>query len=472
MKKLIAVFTAMILAACLFCGFAERSAYTQPVQVEGAIFGGETDDCIPAVITFDPAWITDADNTVYNSDLAAFAALLSADSYFREKDFAKGTQNRVLIPGTEEEYDWTTLLKTVGFTDVKHIESYKEKEYSADSNDSATLTIGYRDVDGRYDCYAVIFRGCFSAQEWLSVYDPGSDSPAYETLTGEHPEWTDKNRWKGLDIAANRAVEFIREFMEDHDRPDLPDSVLFTGHSRGGSLANMIGADFERNSGAKTFTYTFNTMPVTTEADTDSCRTVFNLFDSGDFFTDALPFGGEEFRRYGRDLCVSIADSGEIKAAIAAMKGRDDYACASAEIAQAYAEMFGRRFPDRASLYETVSAVQVFDTEEEALARRDECLTLIDAETGLDLGMFCAMGEVTRNENGKFELKMEYCDAALIRSYSKILAYGNAACEAFLSLFEEDEEGCAIAELLITNLQTINAGHLIINSYILTGYVE
>lgn len=471
MKKLIAVLTAVILSAGLFCASAQ-GAYTQPVQIEGAIFGGRSDDSISAEVTFDPAWITDADNTVYNADLAAFAALISADSYFREKDLAKGTQNRVLIPGAEEEYDWTCLLKAAGFTDARHIESFREREYSADSNDSVTLTLGYLDFDGRYDCYAVVFRGCFSAQEWLSVYDPGSDSPAYEALTGEHPEWTDKNRYKGLDIAANRAVEFISEFMQAHDRPELPDCILFTGHSRGGSLANMIGADFEKNSAAKTFTYTFSTMPVTADADAGARQTVFNLYDSGDFFTDALPFGEEHFSRYGRDLCVRIADSPEIRAAVAAMKCRDDYACPPAEITQAYAEMFGRRFPDRAALYEMKTAVQVFDTEEAALARRETCLGLIGAEAGLDLGQFCGMGEVSRNDEGKFELEMEYCDAALIWGFSKILAYGDAAYEAFRTLFEADADGCAIAELLITNLQAINAGHLIINSYILTGYVK
>ena len=458
------------MAAGLLAGCAKTEC-SKPVQIEGAVFGGRTDDVIAAEVKFDTDWITRADNTKYNSDLAAFSALLSADSYFREKDLAKGTQNRVLFADPAEEYDWTSFLKAVGFTDVKHIESYKEKEYSADGNDSVTMTLGYRNVDGKYDSFAVVFRGCFSAQEWVSTFDPGSDSAAYTELTGEHSEWTDTAHFKGLDIAANRAGEFIRDFIAEHDDPGRQNCILFTGHSRGGSLANMIGADFEKNSDAKTYTYTFNTMPVTTDANAGDCRTVFNIFDSGDFYTDPLPFGGEQFFRYGTDKSLSIGDSEKVRAAVAELKGRDDYACIPGDAESAYRELFAARFPDRASLYETESVTQVFDTEEEASARLEECLTLIGAESGLDLGELCTMRDVVKTGDGKYELTMEYCSAALLTSYSKVLAYGDTAYEAVKTLFAEDEAGCSIAELLVTNLPGISAGHLLINSYILAGCV-
>lgn len=464
MKRILA---ALLMLLIVQIPLACADTCAKNVQIEGAIFGGRSDDRIAAEVVFDTDWLTEADNTLYNPDLAAFSALLCADSYYREKDLAKGTQNRVVFEG-ETEYDWTSFLKAAGFTDVRHVESFREKEYSADGNDSATLTMGHRVVEDRFDVYAVVFRGCFSSQEWLSVFDPGSVSAAYEACTGAHPEWTDAQHFKGLDIAANRAEEFIRAFKAEYDRPDLPDRILITGHSRGGSLANIVGAHFEKSSAAA-YTYAFNSMPVTADADAAGYRTIFNLFDSGDFYTDVLPFGQEPFYRYGTEKTLRIEDYPEIRTKIAAMKGRDDFICVSPETQAAYRSMFGDRFPDRESLYEAVTVTQIFDTEEAAAARLEECLACIGGETGLDLGKFCRMGGISETGDGKYALEMEYCGAALLWSYSKVLAYGSAACDMVLSLFSEDAAACRIAELLLDNLPAITGGHLLINTYILSG---
>lgn len=203
-----------VLTGCAKYELNGLGAAVYDVTVQGAIFGGNGKDRIQTSVSFDPKWVTGNDNTEYNKDLAAFAALLSDDVYFRTKDADKGVPNRVLYEGeTEEEYDWTNFLKKAGFSEVKHIESYKEKECAGDGSDSATLLLAHGAVSGKYDLYAVVLRGCFSAQEWVSIYDPGCPDEAYTELTGEHPEWTDGDCYKGLDIARNRAMEFIDAFM-------------------------------------------------------------------------------------------------------------------------------------------------------------------------------------------------------------------------------------------------------------------
>lgn len=467
--KIIALILTVLLLAGILSGCG-KAAVSFPVTVEGAIFGGKADDRIDTALNFDAKWLTKGDNEKYSKDLAAFSALISADVYFRAKDVDKGTQNRVLFDGEKaEEYDWTALLKHLGFSDVEYIESYKAKEYTADTNDSATMTMGYMSSDNKYDVYVIALRGCFSAQEWMSIFDPGSAGESYTSYTGAHEEWKNTDHFKGVDIAANRAKEFIDEFIASHDDPAKKNCILLTGHSRGGMLANLLGAEYEKNTNAKTFTYTFNTMGVTNDSAATSYKTIFNVFDANDFYTNVLPFKNEPFYRYGKNVTVSIADSDKVKDELSSLKGRDDYACTNAEALADYANMFGRRFADRASLYEKEILTETFSSEDEALARAEELRTLTGSESGLGLETFCVVNDAISNGDGTYSVSMEYCGAALLWGYCKTLAYGTDAYNAFKTIFSGDELGCEIADFLADNAAGITGGHALANSYVLAG---
>ncbi|MCQ2445408.1 MAG: hypothetical protein MJ141_00795 [Clostridia bacterium] len=470
--RIIAFLLIFVLSACLFsaCG-AEKVDISCPVHVEGAIFGGQAGDSIPTELSFNAKWLTKGDNTRYNEDLAAFSALISADVYFRDKDLERGSQNRVLLDDAEGEYDRTMLLKAAGFTDVEYIESYKAKEYTADTNDSVTMTLGYQCAGNKYDLYVVALRGCFSAQEWMSVFDPGYAGESYTAYTGEHTEWVNAGHYKGADVAAARAMEFIEEFVSEHDDPEKGNCMLITGHSRGGMLADMIGAAFEKKTDVKAFTYTFNTMPVTTDAEAPSYQTIFNIFDSDDFYCNALPFAEETFYRYGKNVSLTISGSDEVKEALAALKGRGDYASLGKDALEEYRELFGARFQARASLYDPETLHETFASEEEAESRLEECRTLIGAEAGLALEPFAEVGEVSRTADGEYAVKIDYCGGALLWGYCKILAYGSAAYDAFVSLFRGDEAACRIADFLNDHASEITGGHQLANSYVLTHFV-
>ena len=469
MKKRIAIFLlAVMLIGCL-CACAE-SAITKPVTVEGAIFGGMSDDKIRTSLTFDTKWLTKEKNSRYNPKLAQFCALLSSDAYFREKDYEKQRQNRVVFDELNEaEYDFTTFLTNLGFTETAHYESYLMQESPIDSNDSVTLTIGHQTVDGKYDVYAAVIRGCFSAQEWCSAFDPGCADDAYTALTGEHPEWVNGEHFKGIDVAASRALAFIDAFMKDNGDEKLPDRLLLTGHSRGGGVANLLGAHYEAEDGVTSYTYTFNSPGVTFAADAAAYQTIFNVFDSSDFFTDAFPFAAGTFARYGTDMTMPGAEVGE---AIAALKGRDDYACISADAAEEYRTLFAERFPSRDGLCEQVSITRSYENAADAEAGREELLTLIGSEAGLGLDDLCTVGEAVKETDGSYSVTLTYCGAALLRTYAKVMAYGEAAYDGAVSLFAEDELGCQIATVLFENAAGINGGHLLVNSYVIAGSVK
>ncbi|MDO5446096.1 MAG: hypothetical protein Q4F31_10815, partial [Eubacteriales bacterium] len=381
----------------------------------------------------------------------------------------KGTQNRVLYEGeNEKDYNQTAFLKKIGFTEVQYIESYKEKAYSTDSNDSATLLLAHTTVTEKYDLYVVALRGCFSVQEWISAFDPGFDGETYTNLTGQHPEWTDKAAFKGLDVAKNRALEFIDEFIAQNDNPNRPNCILITGHSRGGALANMIGAEMEDRKDIRSYTYTFSTPGVTTNGKAGEYRTIFNIIDANDYFTDPLPFGEEAFYRYGRDKTAVAAESDEILAEIARLKGREDFTSLDGKTKAEFAQRFGQRFPNRASLYDIEKFTLTFDSKEEASARTEEYLSLIGSDNGLGLEGLCRI-ECSENE-GKYEVTLYYCGGAVLIAYAKSLAYDQAASEAAEKLFENDAAACEILALLMDHSAGISGGHLLINSFTLSKF--
>lgn len=475
MKKMISLTLALILSLCLLsaCGDKPTSApLTLNATVEGSIFGGKNDHSISLSASFDFGWLTARDNPTYDPALAQFCALLSADSYYRSKDVASNRQNRVLLSDTDAaDYTTSTLLSRFGFSEVEHYESYLYATDPTDSNDSVTLTLAHATVDGECDVFVIVARGCFSAQEWKSAFDPGCDDALYSDLTGAHPEWTNKAHFKGVDVAANRALARIEAFREENGDENLPDRLLITGHSRGGAIANILGAHYEDDPLVTSCTYTFNAPGVTLTADADQYVTIFNVFDTGDFFTDPFPFGAGTYARYGRDLSLSVAENRDLRLAIAELKECDDYLCVPADIALSYRTLFAERFPDRDRLCDPDTLTRVFETEEEALLSRNGCLAVIDPATGLGLGDLCRVTEITACDGG-FSYTLEYCDAALLRTYAMILAYGEKAYTPAAELFDGDEAGLGIADILLAHASEINGGHLLVNSYVLAGFVQ
>lgn len=469
MKKTVSfLLTVLLLAALLPVASAEE--ITLPVHAEGSIFGGSGKDSVALELRFDPAWLTEGDGTVYDKDLAAFCAVVSDDVYFRQKDLDRGTPNRVLVDGTDPAaYDQTALLTAAGFTDVQYIESFRAGTYETDANDSVTMTLGYY-TDGANDCFIIVIRGCFSIGEWSSTFDPGADTRAYAALTGAHPDWTDTRVLKGIGIAVNRSWTFIEAYMAAHDDPARPNCVLVTGHSRGGAVAECIGARFEDDPAVKCVTYAFNSMPVTTDPAAEAYETVFNIFDGADFFSACLPFAEEPLYRYGRTLSVPVADRPEIRAAIAAVKGADDYLSLSPDTAEAYRACFARLFPDRASLYEPRELTRSYTSEAEAEAARENSLALISAETGLGLEAYCSVSAVEPAADGGVMFRITYCRAALLQCLARTLAYGQSACDAVCALFAEEADFCAMLGLLLANGASLTAGHRLLNSYVLTGF--
>ena len=448
MKKTICSIIVFLLLIGTLSGCGSQ-AEKLSVRIEGSIFNGNGVESTAAELKFDPDWIIKGDNCKYNKELASFAALLSADTYFREKDLAKGTQNRVLIEGSDpEEYTWTTMLTQLGFTDARHIESFEE-ECDFDVNDSVTMNLGYMQ-QGDNDIYVAAVRGCFSSGEWSSAFDPGSGTEEYEQYTGKHPDWVNKSNLKGFDVAASRALRIINSFMIEHEDASRNTYFLITGHSRGASIAQIVGAYMEKTSGIKSFTYTFNSVPCSNDPEAENYKSIFNIVDEGDFFGNLFCFASEPLYRYGKTL-----------------SGRSGNGIVSTELMSEYVSLFQSHFPDRSSLYKKKYISEVYDDTGAVASRTDAVNSVINSESGFGFEAYC-----TVFEEDDYSIMLEYTDAVQIQCIGKVLTYGSAAADAAKILFESDTEFCSIIDFIVANSAEISSGHLISNTYELCKNVK
>lgn len=431
---------------------------TLPVTCEGVIFGGRMGDKVPAEVSFDPTWLTEGDPKEYHAALAEFSTFLCTDASFRDQDLMSGIQNRAVIRGYEDAYSASALLNAFGFAEVRKIDICTSPVDTVDPEDSVSMTLGYLPTEN-YDVYTAAIHGCLTAPEWVSLFDIGSTAPAYEAFTGEHPDWQVMSHVKGIDVSKVRAVRYIESFMAESGDPERPDRLLLTGHSRGGAIANLAGAYFERDTELESFTYTFNAIPCVKSENVPVCRTIFNLFPSEDFFSRIYPFYDGSLKRYGTDLSLGAVATEGFMASLGAMTGRSDYAFLSTEQYETYMRLFGECFKNPDALYTMRTEAKTFRSKAEADAQHDFYSMVISGDDGFAVGHFAALGDVTLNDEQQYGFTFSYCDAALLQGIAMLLACGPAAGQNVRAIFSQNEAAVQLIDFLINFYSAVFGGH-------------
>lgn len=473
-KKIISISLAVVmllsLAACGEESDVKETLITENVKVEGAIFSGQDENAIELSLSFAPEWLTRGDNTVYNSKLAACCVLLSTNVYFREKDIAKGIVNRVVLADKTGEYAPSDLLESLGFSDIKSVDSYKDGKDTVDTNSSTVLQMGYQNVDGK-DVFVVAVRGCYSAGEYRAVFSIGSTSSEFEKLTGSHPEWTNKNLSMDFNISATRAKKYIDEYIKSHDDANAENVILLTGNSRGGAVANILGAQYEKDETITSYTYTFSATPCTLDSDAASYTTIFNLYDASDLYANLFQYADEKFVRYGKDITYNMYANQEAKAKRDELVENLSYTALSSSKIEEYNKLFQAKYKDRDSIFEQRTITKEFKNKKDAQAYYNQIKEYISADAGLGLEKYVTLNEVKKISKKKYEVSYTYYVAAEFEAYSQILAYGDVALDAYKELFSDDEDALAVAKFYANNLDLIKSTHLFLNAYILSQYV-
>ncbi|MCL2564438.1 MAG: lipase family protein [Defluviitaleaceae bacterium] len=220
------------------------------------------------------------DNTIYSPDIAHASLLISHH------------------PATP------ILLESMGLSNIEVI--YPGRSID---NDRVRLTMGYRQIEyaeNMWNIVNVYISGLFEHHGWFSMFDIGADIPEYFTMTGQHPDWINPNNHKGFDVTANRIIAEVKRYIDNIDTADR--TVLWvTGHSRGGAVANIVGAYFENDPQIISFTYSFATPNITTDTSAREYQTIFNIINEDDMIPLWPPVQWG-FIRYGRDISLSVAD--------------------------------------------------------------------------------------------------------------------------------------------------------------------
>lgn len=265
------------------------------------------------------------DNTAFNQDMAVLSSLFAQDMYSDAMlKFTSGTT------GDTTKTNGNILFQIFGMSDCRNINAnqlsttYARKDSkgnAVDADDTAEVSFGHRlvTVDGEeQEVFFMAVRGTNGTHaEWSSNFDIGSDTENYYNITGEHPDWLNKQNHKGFDVAANRILTAFDAYLQELEEQNLLDkdakrSILITGHSRGAAIANLLGKHFEDDPDFNSFTYTMAAPYSTTASDWSSYRTIYNIMNTDDL-VPYLPLKAWGFEKFGKTLNMSIVDSFEGK---------------------------------------------------------------------------------------------------------------------------------------------------------------
>lgn len=277
------------------------------------VSGGSTPagDTMTIPCRIDYSLLTEGDNTRYSEDVAVLALIWATEAYGKSSvTVAEGAPFSPAVCETPAE-----LAELFGLSDFRQIAVASPDGHDAD--DVTEILLAHRNVDGT-ELVLLAVRGTQGETEWLSNLDPGADTADYRNTTGTlHPDWSDPANHKGFDVAATRVIRELEQYAAEC-LPDAPRVLLVTGHSRGGAIANLIGARIERGkdcAGWRSFAYTFSSPRTTAAYDVGKIYTVFNIVNSDDIVT-MVPMESIGFKRYGRDVAASADENAELWASL------------------------------------------------------------------------------------------------------------------------------------------------------------
>lgn len=328
-KKLLALFLFVMIFGLQINmkAFASTLDISKEVYVSGPTFGNSDVDSsgvdiqeikLKTNLNFSYEWITKDDNTVYNDELAKAAILFATDmyndTYVSETNAFGKSKDEV----AEQKQSFTEAISALDLDDFIYFKYDKNDIQTQDVNDVTGVTIGNKkvNIDGKdYTLYIAVLDTTQGATEWMSNFDIGADIDGYYAMTNttrdDHPFWIHKYNHKGFDVAANRAKTLIDSYINITKADGHENTILICGHSRGGAIANILGALYEDDDSIKSYTYTFgtpNTVEVgkeISESKVSSYKTIFNHVNNDDFVT-IMPNENWGFRRYGKTISLTL----------------------------------------------------------------------------------------------------------------------------------------------------------------------
>ena len=225
-------------------------------------------------------------NTQYDKDLSKASLMLAMTAY-----------SHINID-TPSKGNLKTVLGNLGFSDVKTTDL--TKTYT--DNDVTEFTVGRKAIEynkEKTELVVISIRGTNGTlKEWTSNFDIGAGSADETYNTKNH---------KGFDITSQRVIEETEKYISQYISEETPVTIWITGHSRGGSAANICAAKLT-DKGFKTFCYTFGASKTTVSSKASEYSNIFNIANEDDLVTH-LPIADWGFTTYGKTAQISVGNN-------------------------------------------------------------------------------------------------------------------------------------------------------------------
>lgn len=280
-------------------------------------------------LEWDDRWFI-ADSRTYNHDIAQASVILSAVCNSESQFYGS-------VEGAAPYAEQT--LGSLGFEDI-HTESYALRSNPLDQlgalfsgkHDVAAYTFASKTIAGKSGdaSETLVFvgiRGSYGV-EWLSNFkfaDFGEE-------TVDH---------YGFKAAEQEVKQALVRYLDDEGIDASAAKFLITGHSRGGSIANLLAAEFDGESTKhathdpavseenpalpaspeNVFAYTFAAPCTTQAADRAESRygNIFNIVNPSDIVPQ-LPLSTWGYGRYGTAVVLPEADGARFSSSYASMQ--------------------------------------------------------------------------------------------------------------------------------------------------------
>lgn len=233
-------------------------------------------------VNWDDAWFNTSSYT-YNHSLATTAAVLSASAY------ANG-------------YVKEALRDKLGFDAFDAVEYHPSGNDYKGNYDQVGYSIETRMTANGVPIVAVVVRGTPGNGEWLSNLNVA------DTRKGSSQE-----THEGFERAADEVLDAFTCYVKENNIDFDKARILITGHSRGASVANILGAQLDEGKGnvngaltpSRVYDFTFES-PTTTLSNNRGnwvYDNIFNILNPEDVIT-RVPLCEWGYGRYGEDLVL------------------------------------------------------------------------------------------------------------------------------------------------------------------------
>ena len=229
-------------------------------------------------------------SNVYNHDLALLAGALSAAAYDIENDNAELGKGRFIETAYKQmaiaEKDITLYSYKKNHLNITKLGSKKDNPYFNDDNfgdDNLAFSIASRPMEGGFHLLVLTMRGT-RANDWATdAKYLGSEKFLGVDVNRGYYQFFERNVKIGLEEYMGRHKELQSGKLK----------VLITGHSLGGSCANLMAAwmnkEYSRVSADDVYAYTL-AAPFNYNGDKSDDKNIFNIVNKKDIVPNSKTF--------------------------------------------------------------------------------------------------------------------------------------------------------------------------------------